>query len=228
MTREEYFANLKSAEDALHYGVGHDKGGHSGRYPYGSGKTIKKSTVIKTPYYGYAGGKQPKKIYGKTFMTVDEKNRKKLEKSLIRNNKNRSDISKLMDPYQVRTMSYKAKKDMHLMTADQQVSLFKDILKNKPELKNMMLEDAKEWNKKNNIKQTNDLAKNLQSALSINQSKTSDIMSKAALNANYDGFMVNSKTKDIDRLTEALIIKPNKTLKRASKRTEFVSSAYDF
>lgn len=42
MKREEYFSNLKSAEDALHYGVGHLKGGHSGRYPYGSGKDGKK------------------------------------------------------------------------------------------------------------------------------------------------------------------------------------------
>lgn len=33
-----------SAEFLAHYGVGHDKGGHSGRYPWGSGKNPKQSS----------------------------------------------------------------------------------------------------------------------------------------------------------------------------------------
>lgn len=39
MTREEYFANLKQAEDALHYGVGKKDGGNTGSYDRKNTKT---------------------------------------------------------------------------------------------------------------------------------------------------------------------------------------------
>lgn len=39
MDKRTYYANLGYRSPYLsHYGVGHDKGGHSGRYPWGSGK----------------------------------------------------------------------------------------------------------------------------------------------------------------------------------------------
>jgi len=49
----------------LHYGVGHDKGGHSGRYPWGSGEN---------PKY-------PKKIYGGVDVTANKKYYRKTKMS---------------------------------------------------------------------------------------------------------------------------------------------------
>lgn len=42
----QYCGSDFSREFLVHYGVGHDKGGHSGRYPWGSGKSPKQRTVF--------------------------------------------------------------------------------------------------------------------------------------------------------------------------------------
>lgn len=48
MTREEYYDNLEKTNELYHFGVGHLKGGHSGRFPWGSGDKNKKKASKKT------------------------------------------------------------------------------------------------------------------------------------------------------------------------------------
>ena len=46
--RDEVYVGALFSEDYLaHYGVGHLQGGHSGRYPWGSGKRPKQSGLLK-------------------------------------------------------------------------------------------------------------------------------------------------------------------------------------
>lgn len=229
MTREEYFANLKSAKDALHYGVGHDKGGHLGRYPYGSGKTIKKGTTIKIPMsrrYG-SSNETPRLRVGGMFVPIDEKSYNKSKELKTQENQNRSTISKIVEPYDLREGSYKTTKDLNLMTPKQQVELFNDIVKKNPSFKTTMLKNARTYNKVHNIKQTNDLTKNLQSAMSLGVwNTTGSTMIDAVWEAGYDGFMLTNSSKYYDELSQAYILEPYKNLKANKKDMKLISTMH--
>lgn len=190
MTREEYFANLKSAEDALHYGVGHLQGGHSGRYPYGSGKVIKKGT--KSYIYGY----DAEHYNDNSSIYISPSN----------NNKNRK----------VSVRKIKAKKDLHMMDNKTLRKYAQDIIKDE-KMKKLLLKDAettlkdiKELNKgfeyifevgkidqKEEIKRTKEDIKNIKNNdidTIMGYMSTNKEIAQKILDMGYDGFIGKTYT----------------------------------
>lgn len=143
------YAGVDFSSDFLaHYGVGHDKGGHSGRYPWGSGDRPKQRDGSSTPAKSDAtyqrDSKRVKKILSKCPREQDEYTYDGTKFTRYKMSKKQYDeivnaISNHIDP--TAAANYRALEELESQLSDKAYAMEQEWINNNPELGKL----AREW-----------------------------------------------------------------------------------